>query len=138
METGLSLLSHAFMPLKFWDETFISVVHLINRMPSVVLQNKSPYRCLFHKDPDYMGLKVFGCQVFPYLGPYKHHKLEFRSQPCTSPRFKRYKCLSSNGMIYVVRHVVFNEWFFPYSTAQRKLSTARNITKPIVVSDKVT
>jgi hypothetical protein len=34
VEVGLALLAHASMPLKFWDETFISATYLINRLSS--------------------------------------------------------------------------------------------------------
>jgi hypothetical protein len=37
VEVGLSLLAHASMPLKFWDEPFISASYLINRLPSKVI-----------------------------------------------------------------------------------------------------
>ena len=33
VEVGLSLLAHASMPLKFWDEAFITATNLINRLP---------------------------------------------------------------------------------------------------------
>jgi histone deacetylase 1/2 len=39
VKVGLSLLAHASMPLKFWDEAFATVVFLINRLPSKVIQN---------------------------------------------------------------------------------------------------
>jgi hypothetical protein len=34
VEVVLSLLAHASMPLKFWDEAFITATYLINRLPS--------------------------------------------------------------------------------------------------------
>ena len=37
VEVGLSLLAHASMPLKFWDEAFITATYLINRLPSKVI-----------------------------------------------------------------------------------------------------
>jgi hypothetical protein len=37
VEVGVSLLAHASMPLKFWDEAFVLTVHLINRTPNKVL-----------------------------------------------------------------------------------------------------
>jgi hypothetical protein len=48
------------MPLKFWDEAFTTTCFLINRLPSPLLHNKSPFEILFHQTSDYDFLKVFG------------------------------------------------------------------------------
>ncbi|GAU41870.1 hypothetical protein TSUD_366180 [Trifolium subterraneum] len=95
VETGLTLLSQANIPLKFWDHAFITAAFLINRLPTPVLNNKSPYYALLHKYPDYKSLKVFG------LG--------------YSSVYKGYKCLSPEGRIYISKDVLFNEHKFPYS-----------------------
>ena len=42
VEVGVSLLSHASMPLKYWDEAFISAAYLINRVPSKVIGHTTP------------------------------------------------------------------------------------------------
>jgi hypothetical protein len=60
---GLALLAHASMPLKFWDEAFLMAVFLINRLPSKVTENQSPFECLYGKTPDYTFLRTFGCAV---------------------------------------------------------------------------
>lgn len=39
IEVGLSLLSHATVPLKFWDEAFLIASYLTNRVPSPIIQN---------------------------------------------------------------------------------------------------
>jgi hypothetical protein len=36
------LLAHASMPLKFWDEAFLTATFLINRLPTPVLHHMSP------------------------------------------------------------------------------------------------
>jgi hypothetical protein len=61
VEVGLALLAHASMPLKFWDEAFLTAVFLINRLPTPVLAHESPVERLFGSKPDYCFLKVFGC-----------------------------------------------------------------------------
>jgi hypothetical protein len=87
-------LSHASIPLKFWDEIFSSIVYLINRLPSHKLV---PYKTLLNKEPDYTHLKVLGCLCFSYTRPYNKHKLEPRSQLCIFLGYginqKGYKCL---------------------------------------------
>ena len=78
LELGLSLLSHASLPLSFWDHAFQTAVYLINRLPSASLKFDIPYTVLFHTIPDYQFLRVFGCSCFPFLRPCHSHKLEFR------------------------------------------------------------
>jgi len=64
---GLTFLSSASLPIKFWGEVFRTVVYIINMLPSPVLQNKSPYELLFHKLPGYNTLKTFGCACYSLL-----------------------------------------------------------------------
>jgi IS30 family transposase len=80
VEVGLSLLAHASMPLKFWGEAFTSVVYLINRTPSKVLQYTTPLERMFHIQLDYSALCIFGCACWPNPRPYNHRKLEFCSK----------------------------------------------------------
>lgn len=47
LETCLSLLSHAFIPLSYWLYAFSTAVYLINRLPTPTLQLLSPYAKLF-------------------------------------------------------------------------------------------
>jgi hypothetical protein len=37
VEVGLSLLAHASIPLKYWDEAFLVATYFINRLPTEVL-----------------------------------------------------------------------------------------------------
>jgi hypothetical protein len=63
VETGLALLAHASMPLKFWDEAFLVSTYLINHMPTHVIDNTSPIERLFHKTPDYSLLIFLAARV---------------------------------------------------------------------------
>jgi hypothetical protein len=49
------------MPLKFWDEAFLTTVFLINHLPSKVINYDTPLQRLFHHDLDYSSLRTFGC-----------------------------------------------------------------------------
>lgn len=82
VETGLALLAHASMPLRFWDEAFLTAAYLVNRLPTRVIDNLSPLERLFNVPPNYYMLKIFGCACWPHLRPYNKRKLEFRSKPC--------------------------------------------------------
>lgn len=80
VEIGLALLSHASMPLKFWDEAFVTAAYLINRVPSRVINFETPLEYLFGIKPDYSALRTFGCACWLHLCPYQAHKLSFRSK----------------------------------------------------------
>ena len=121
VETGLALLAHSSLPLRFWDEAFLTACYLINRMPTPVLQQDTPIYRLLKVHPDYKFLRTFGCACWPSLRKYNAHKLAFRSTMCVflgySPMHKGYKCLDrSTGRIYISRDVVFDESVFPYAT----------------------
>ncbi|KAF5813031.1 putative RNA-directed DNA polymerase [Helianthus annuus] len=119
VETGLALLAHSHAPQRFWEFAFETAVYLINRMPSRINSNKSPFQHLFNRSPDYSFLRVFGCECFPFLRPYNHHKMDFRSTPCVflgySSVHHGYRCLDlQSDRIYIARHVRFNEHIFPF------------------------
>jgi hypothetical protein len=106
------------MPLKFWDESFITVVFLINRLPSKTIHHDTPYEHLYGTSPDYTFLRSFGCAMWLNLRPYNSKKLEFRSKRCFflgySNLHKGFKCLEpSTGRVYISRDVVFDEHVFP-------------------------
>ncbi|KAJ0733108.1 putative RNA-directed DNA polymerase [Helianthus annuus] len=121
VETGLTLLAQSKLPQTFWSFAFQTAVYLINRLPSRLSSNKSPYQLVFQRPPDYSFLRVFGCLCFPYLRPYNQHKIDFRSTPCIflgySPSHHGYQCLDqTTHRIYIARHVRFNEHVFPSLT----------------------
>lgn len=120
VEVSLTLLAQAAMPLHYWWESFQSVVYAINRLPSTVLNNQSPFFVLFKKAPDYSLLKAFWCAYYPNLRTYNEHKFAFHTTKCVfrgvSGQHKGYRCLSSTGRLYVSRHIIFNEADFPFKS----------------------
>uniref|UniRef100_A0A803P8J1 Integrase catalytic domain-containing protein n=1 Tax=Cannabis sativa TaxID=3483 RepID=A0A803P8J1_CANSA len=124
VETGLTLLAHAFLPLTFWDEAFRTATFLINRMPTAVIQHITPLQKLFHSPLDYSLLKIFGCLCYPNLRPYNKNKMQYRSTPCVflgySMSHKGYKCMSKDKRIYISRDVIFNEFQFPYAESHKR------------------
>jgi Reverse transcriptase (RNA-dependent DNA polymerase)/GAG-pre-integrase domain/gag-polypeptide of LTR copia-type len=122
VELSLAIMSHASIPLHFWDHIFQSVVFLINRLPpSHSSATSSPYHLLYNSNPDYTFLRVLGCLCYPLLRPYNSHKLQFRSLPCIflgySTTQKGYKCYHiATNKIYMTRNVRFVEHIFPFSS----------------------
>lgn len=120
VETGLTLLHQASLPPSYWSYAFSAAVYLINRLPSSVLSNTSPYAVLFQQSPNYLKLRVFGCACYPWLRPYASNKLELRSKECVflgySLTQSAYLCLDhTTGRVYTSRHVQFIEEKFPFS-----------------------
>jgi hypothetical protein len=121
VEVGLSLLAHASMPLKFWDEAFLTATFLINLLPSKVIHNETPVERLLKVKPNYESLRIFGCACWPNLRPYNKSKLAYRSTQCVflgySPLHKGVKCLDvTTWRVYISRDVVFDENVFPFAS----------------------
>ncbi|KAJ0494958.1 putative RNA-directed DNA polymerase [Helianthus annuus] len=119
-EMGLAMMFNSHCPAQFWLDAFTSATYIINRLPTPILQNKSPFEMLFHRPPSYSNFRVFGCRVFPFLRDYTKHKLLPRSEPCIfigySPKYKGYRCLDPiTSRIYMTRHAKFDEENFPFS-----------------------
>jgi hypothetical protein len=115
VEVGLTLLAHASMPLKFWDEAFITTTYLINRLPSKVIHGQTPLDRLYKHQPDYTSLRTFGCACWPNLRPYNSHTKQCMFLGYNNMH-KGYKCLDvKEGRVYISRDVVFDENVFPFT-----------------------
>jgi histone deacetylase 1/2 len=128
VEVGLALLTDASMPLKFWDEAFLTATYLINMLPSKVINHETPIKHLLHKTPDYASLRTFGCACWPNLRPFNTRKLAFRSTQCVflgySPMHKGVKCSDvKSGRVYISRDVVFDETVFPFAILHPNVGT---------------
>ncbi|KAJ0852435.1 putative RNA-directed DNA polymerase [Helianthus annuus] len=134
VETGLSLLYHANLPLHFWTHAFQTVVYLINRLPTPVLDHLSPFTRLYKTNPKYTKLKPFGCLCFPWLRPYASSKLHPRSTKCIflgySSSKSAFKCYDPvSHRLYHSRHVEFVEHVFPFhSTPAITLPSVTELT----------
>jgi histone deacetylase 1/2 len=135
VETGLALLAHSCMPVRFWDEAFLTATFLINRLPTRVIDNASPMERLFKSKPDYTMLKSFGCACWPHLRPLNNKKLAFPSKECVfvgyGSHHKGYKCLdTTTGHIYISRDVVFDESVFPFSRTTQVSLAPTDASRP--------
>ena len=83
-------------PERSWTEAALTAVYTINRLPSFVLGNVTPFERLYNHPPNYESLKVFGCACFVLLQPHKSSKLEARTRICFflvyGTEHKGYRC----------------------------------------------
>lgn len=107
------------IPIKFWSECILTATYLINRFPSPLLGNQSPYEKLYQKSPDYNSFQVFGCLTFASTLPNYRTKFQPRAKACVFIGYpigiKAYKLYYlQSGQILISRDVVFHENIFPY------------------------
>ncbi|KAJ4966236.1 hypothetical protein NE237_018085 [Protea cynaroides] len=117
------MMAQANIPVRFWVEAFSSVVFVINRLQSTVLNLDNLLSVLFKKDPDHGMLRVFGVQCFPCLRSYAKNKMKPRSLACIFLGYndvhKSYRCYyMATKRMYMSRHVIFNEEVFPLQPSQ--------------------
>ena len=111
---------HANIPKKFWSYAVLAATYLINRLPSRVLNSKSPLEVLKGRKIDLHHLKVFGCVCYVHIQVKHRDKLEPRAVKCLflgySNTQKGYKCYNQESKKLIVsRDVKFEEeaMFFP-------------------------
>ena len=54
-------------PERFLGEAALTAIYTINCLSSSILQNVSPFKCLYGTPPSYSSLHVFGCACFVLL-----------------------------------------------------------------------
>ncbi|GKV30596.1 hypothetical protein SLEP1_g39391 [Rubroshorea leprosula] len=130
-----TLLSNSHAPPNFWVEAASTAVYLINRIPSEVLYNISPYYSLHKCHPDYSRLHVFGCVCFVHLPPHERTKLSNQAAMCVFVGYgidqKGFLCYDPKiGRIRISRHVVFLENLFYFDAIAKP-----NNSSPSVLHD---
>ena len=120
METARAIRFQGNIPIKFWGECALAAVHIINRIPSTVLLNKSTFEMMFGKPPDLSYMKIIGCLCYATtllrsdkFGP-RAIKSVLMGYGTTQKGYKLYDL--QNRVFFVSRDVVFNESIFPFQT----------------------
>ncbi|KAL2237379.1 UNVERIFIED_CONTAM: Retrovirus-related Pol polyprotein from transposon RE1 [Sesamum indicum] len=109
------------LPRQFWADSILTATFIINRLPSPILNWKSPYELLHKTIPSYHFLKTFGCLCYvTNVMPHKS-KFEPRANKCVFIGYvqgqKAYKLYDiDHRSIVISRDVVFHETSFPYKT----------------------
>ena len=61
---GLTMLFHTKLPRFLWVEAFLTVVFLINRLPSQAIQMESPFQAIPEASRLFYSQKFLGVDVF--------------------------------------------------------------------------
>ncbi|CAM8999360.1 unnamed protein product [Rhodiola kirilowii] len=136
LEVARALMFEAGLPKKFSGDSVLTATHIINRLPSSVLDGKCPWEILFHEKPHVDHLRTFGCSCFVSTNASVRDKFDPRALECILLGYpvgqKGYKlfCLATQEII-ISRHVVFREDVFPFKqSAQQLVSTS---VKPVSI-----
>jgi hypothetical protein len=114
MEMAKSMLHEKGLPKSFYAEVVYMVVYLMNRCPTKVAWNKTPFKTWSGRKASIKHLKVFGCIFYVQILKEKRYKLDKTSEKCIfvgySSMSKGYRMynLKANKVI-ISRDVLFDE-----------------------------
>lgn len=121
LNVARTLLFQSNIPLAYWSDYVLTAIFLINRTPSPLLNDITPYEMMLHKSPDYSLLRNFGCLYYVYTLQKDRIKFSPRARPCAflgyPSGFKGYEVLDlDTHSVSISRHVVFHEHVFPFAS----------------------
>ncbi|RVX16318.1 Retrovirus-related Pol polyprotein from transposon TNT 1-94 [Vitis vinifera] len=134
LNTTRALLFQGNVPKSYWGEVVLTATYMINRIPSRVLDNKSPIKILKSFYPHFrtsneLTPRVFGCTTFVHVHSQHRDKLDPRAIKYVflgySSTKKGYNCYNPSTIkFYISADVTFteNKPFFPKSSLQWEIS----------------
>lgn len=119
LNVARSLLFQGKLPVKFWGESILTAVYLINRTPTPLLDDKTPYEILHKAPPSYTHLRVFGSLCFAKRQTATTDKFGPRSRRCVFVGYphgqKGWRVFDIElREFFVSRDVIFHETTFPF------------------------
>lgn len=125
LEISRALLFIAQLPKVFWGDSILTATHIINRLPTRILEGKSPWTVLFQQPSPIPHLKVFGCLCYVSTESHMRDKFDPKALPgifLGYPNGKKgYKVmfLFTKEIIFS-RNVTFKETIFPFQNVSFK------------------
>ncbi|KAD5508971.1 hypothetical protein E3N88_16674 [Mikania micrantha] len=132
MSTTRSILNAMSMPQVFRAEAVRHAVYVLNRLPTKILKDQTPYEALKGTKPRVDHLRVFGCVGFVKTPSQLTKKLDDRSVAMVhlgiEPGRKAYRMYDVEGeKVVISRDVVFNEaqgWSWTKDQSQGQIKEA--------------
>ena len=114
LEKTRALMLQMNVPKRFWSQGVLTATYLINRLPSRVLDSKSPYEVMQNKKINLSHLRIFGCTCYAHIQSHHRDKLDPKAIKCVfmgySSTQKGYKCYNPcSRKLFVSRDVRFDE-----------------------------
>ncbi|GKD66321.1 putative RNA-directed DNA polymerase, partial [Tanacetum coccineum] len=121
IEVARSLRFEANLPKRFWGECILTATYITNRLPSKVIDDKTPFELVFNQKLDYDNMRVFGCLTYHRNTDTRGDKFEERGRPRVfmsyPQRTKGYKILDiKTSKIIISRDTKFFEEKFPFKS----------------------
>lgn len=131
----------ANLPIEFWGECVLTAAHLINRTPSPLLNNKTPFEVLHGEPPSISHLRVLGCLAYARNKNTKGDKFASRSRKCILLGYpsgtKGWKLYDlEQKVVFISRDVTFQENIFSYTDKESESSIDKG--PPVALSSSDT
>jgi hypothetical protein len=82
MEKARSILSGVGLGQDLWAEVVSTAYYLVNRSPSLALDDKTPQEVWIGKEPSLTHLKVFGCDAYVHVPKENRSNLYKKDEKC--------------------------------------------------------
>ena len=115
-----SLLYQSNLPIRFWGDCVLTAIYVINRLPSPILSNKTPFQLLYNQVPFVTHLRIFSNLCYATVNNPKD-KFDPLARWCVfigyPPNHKGYKLYNlEDNTVFVNSDMVFSRNHFSFYT----------------------
>ena len=87
VEQAKTMLLEANLLERFWADTIVTSVYILNRSPTKALTGKTPFEAWFGPRPNLAHLCRFGCDAYLHFPNAQQTKLKPKARLCTFPGY---------------------------------------------------